>query len=76
MLAALFQGVPSSKACLSSVRNVRLFAGSLHLTLEPVDGQDNEGIFYLTLTRPEAKNAIGTHRGSVLMRHQHGFFVH
>jgi len=33
--------------------------GSLHLTIEPLD-QENEGVFQLTLTRHEAKNAIGT----------------
>lgn len=70
MLAALLQGVSSSRACLLSVRNVRSFAGSLHLTLEPLDGQENEGIFQLTLTRPDAKNAIGVHRRSVIGRHQ------
>lgn len=32
--------------------------GHLHIQLEPLDGP-NEGIFYLSLTRPEVRNAIG-----------------
>lgn len=43
-----------------SVQHVRFFgdSGSLHMTLEPLD-EENEGVFQMTLTRPEAKNAIG-----------------
>ena len=35
--------------------------GSLHLTLEPLEQSENEGIFQLTLTRPDARNALGEH---------------
>ena len=43
-----------------SLKSVRLFgnSGSLHLTLEPLE-KENEGIFQMTLTRHEARNAIG-----------------
>lgn len=45
---------------LISLQHVRCYGeqGSLHLSLEPLDEED-EGVFQLTLTRPEAKNAIG-----------------
>ena len=32
--------------------------GSLHLTMEPLDN-DYEGVFQISLTRPDARNAIG-----------------
>ena len=32
--------------------------GSLHLTMEPLDN-DHEGVFQISLTRPDARNAIG-----------------
>ena len=32
--------------------------GSLHLTMEPLD-KELEGVFQISLTRPDARNAIG-----------------
>ena len=38
---------------------LRRFSDSLHVSLEPLQ-DENEGIFSLTLSRPSARNAIGT----------------
>lgn len=51
----------ASRGFLWSLQSIRLYGdkGSLHVTLEPLE-EENEGIFQMTLTRHEAKNAIGT----------------
>ena len=60
MLASLFRGIVLKRGFLISLQHVRCYGeqGSLHLSMEPLDEED-EGVFQLTLTRPEAKNAIG-----------------
>ena len=65
MLMSLFRGILSRRGLLISLQHVRCYGeqGSLHVSLEPLDEED-EGVFQLTLTRPEAKNAIGKSKPS------------
>jgi len=60
LLSSTMRGALAKGGFAFHLRSVRLYgnSGSLHLTLEPLD-KENEGIFQMTLTRPEAKNAIG-----------------
>ena len=60
MLTPLFRALLFKRGFLISLQHARCYGeqGSLHLSLEPLDEED-EGVFQLTLTRPEAKNAIG-----------------
>lgn len=60
LISSTLRGAFAKRGLAFHLRSVRLYgnSGSLHLTLEPLD-EENEGIFQMTLTRPEAKNAIG-----------------
>lgn len=63
MLQPLFRRIRAAHGFLGvTAQQLRQYGnkGSLHLTMEPLDGQ-HEGIFQITLTRPEARNAIGTY---------------
>ena len=44
--------------CHGLTITLRRFSGSLHVSLEPLQ-DENDGIFALSLTRPEARNALG-----------------
>jgi hypothetical protein len=62
-LTTSMRGALARQGFAFSLRSIRLFgnSGSLHLTLEPLE-KENEGIFQMTLTRHEARNAIGDAR--------------
>ena len=73
MLPSLFRSILFKRGFLISLQHVRCYGeqGSLHVSLEPLDRED-EGVFQLTLNRPEAKNAIGKpihHLFSLLQHH-------
>ena len=52
------EGRLGAAAALRRWASTRTTSGHLHVQLEPLD-PPNEGIFVLSFTRPEAKNAIG-----------------
>lgn len=60
LLTSTMRSALARRGFAFSLRSIRLFgnSGSLHLTLEPLE-KENEGIFQMTLTRHEARNAIG-----------------
>ena len=61
MLRFLKQRVPTSDGFLAlTAQQCRQYGdkGTLHLTMEPLE-QEYEGVFQISLTRPEARNAIG-----------------
>ena len=61
MLRFLQHRSPASNGFLAvSLKQCRHYGdkGTLHLTMEPLE-REYEGIFQISLTRPEARNAVG-----------------